>query len=167
MNENGFTIRAATSQDADALLVLIVALNDHLEEGEMAPLDAQTLTRDLLHAGSGYRVAVAERAGALIGFVLWHETWDSAHAGKGLYIAELYVAEAARRQGVARALVAEVAAEARARNYAFVWWLSEAWDTQAQAFYVALGAKHDPLVGHALDADALASLAGEGPRSER
>lgn len=167
MNKNGITIRPATSHDADALLALIVALNEHLEAGEMAPLDAPTLTRDLLHAGSGCQVAVAERAGALIGFVLWHETWDSAHGGKGLYLVELYVVEAARRQGVARALVAEVAAEARARNYAFVWWLSEAWDTQAQAFYAALGAQHDPLVGHALDADALASLAGERPRSER
>ena len=79
-------------------------------------------------------------------------------------MADLYVVKQARRQGVARALVAAVASLARARQLKFLWWVSETWDKNAQGFYAKLGASHNPFVSHAVSFDDFARLADEGDK---
>ncbi len=161
MSARAFTIRPADKDDADALADLMRALHAHLKE-PTEHISPQALLRDVFAEASAFTVLVAERGSEFIGYALFHETYESIYAQRGAYMADLYVAESARRQGVARALVAGVAAAAKARDLKFMWWVSEAWDENAQGFYASLGATHDPFIAHALSFDAFEKLVQEG-----
>lgn len=163
MGNRDFKIRAARHEDADALAALMRALHAHLKE-PTEHISAEALLRDVLCKGSIYRLPVAEQAGRLVGYALTHESYESIYAQRGVYMADLFVAEEARRQGIARALVAHVAQEARARGLRFIWWVSEAWDERAQTFYASLGANHDEMIAHGLSFKAFEALADEGEK---
>lgn len=139
------------------------ALHVHLKEPAQH-ITADKLIRDVLCEESVHSVLVAERASRLIGYVLFHESYESIYAQRGVYMADLFVAEEARRQGVGRALVAAVAGSARTRDLRFIWWVSEAWDEDAQGFYASLGASHDPMISHSLSTDSFNALAEEGEK---
>ncbi|MGE0724447.1 MAG: N-acetyltransferase family protein, partial [Alphaproteobacteria bacterium] len=103
---------------------------------------------------------VAERDGRLVGFAFWHDGYELAHAARGVYMTDLYVAPAARRDGVGEALMAAVARAAKRRGRSFLWWVSKPWNKRAHAFYRAVGAQyHEPLVGHAIVYGAFEALA--------
>ncbi|MDA7948831.1 MAG: GNAT family N-acetyltransferase [Hyphomicrobiaceae bacterium] len=165
MNARDFSIREAERDDAETLAELMRALHAHLKE-PTEHISADALRRDIFTADSVHTVLVAERAGELIGYALFHETYESIYAQRGAYMADLYVAETARRQGVARALVAAVASAARARRLRFLWWVSESWDENAQRFYAALGASHEPYVAHAVSFETFDALAEEGDKRD-
>ncbi len=161
MGLDDIDIRRAHPRDAGALAELMRALHVHLKEPE-EHISPEKLSRDVLHAASAHSVLVAEQGGRLMGYALFHETYESISTQRGVYMADLFVAKHARRQGLGRALVAAVAHSARARDLKFVWWVSEAWDEQAQAFYAALGASHDPMIAHAVSFEDFEALADEG-----
>ncbi len=161
MSTQDFHIRAVKGGDAEALVQLMRALHGHLKEPTQH-ISAEKLASDVLCEGSAFDVLVVERAGRLVGYALYHETYESIYANRGVYLADLFVVEEARRLGLGRALVAAVASAARARDLKFLWWVSEVWDEQAQGFYAALGASHDPMVAHSLSFDAFEAMADEG-----
>ncbi len=161
MSMHDFHIRESRGSDAGALAELMRGLHGHLKE-PMQHISAEKLVCDVLCEGSAFDVLVAERAGRLIGYALFHETYESIYANRGVYLADLFVVEEARREGLGRALVAAVAHRARARGLRFMWWVSEAWDEDAQGFYAALGASHDPMVAHSLSVDVFEALADKG-----
>jgi GNAT superfamily N-acetyltransferase len=161
MSNGDFEIRAGHGGDAGALVELMRALHLHLKEPAQH-ISAEKLGRDVLCEGSAFDVLVAERAGKLMGYALFHETYESIYAHRGVYLADLFVVEEARREGLGRALVAGVAHGARARDLKFLWWVSEAWDEDAQGFYAALGASFDPMIAHSLSFEGFEALADEG-----
>lgn len=60
--------------------------------------------------------------------------------------------------------MAAVAREAKARGKSFVWWASKPWNSEAQAFYRALGATDEPVLAHVVSDRALEALAaGSSP----
>lgn len=167
MTAPGFSIRQAERGDAAPLAELMRALHAHLKE-PTEHISADALRRDMFVDGSVYTVLVAEQEGDLIGYALFHESYETVYAQRGAYMADLFVAERARRQGVARALVAAVASVMRARKLRFLWWVSESWDKEAQAFYASLGASHETYVAHAVTFKDFQRLADEGDkRAER
>lgn len=88
----------------------------------------------LLMAGEPVRGLGARIDGALAGIAhhMFHpHTW----LGESCYLQDLFTAEAARGQGVARALIDAVAAEARARGAAKFYWLTRDTNAQARALY--------------------------------
>lgn len=161
MNQQAHSIRPATPADAESLAVLVQALNEHLNE-EANKITPEILKTDVLVEGSLHDVFVAEGAdGALVGYALYHESFDSAEAARGLYMADLFVSEAARGQGLGRALVASVAGEAKRRGLRYVWWLSEDDDANAHGFYGSLGASQERFAAHALTEETFQKLAAE------
>ena len=60
---------------------------------------------------------------------------------------EARIARAFRRS---LALIAAVASGTRARGGRFIWWVSKAWNVDAQQAYARLGAFSEPVVAHAL-----------------
>jgi aminoglycoside 6'-N-acetyltransferase I len=102
------TLRPATTDDRAVLLDLAVAF--YAEDGFATPrpaLDANL--RVLLDSPGRARVAVAEVDGQVVGFGITTTTFGFEN-GLIAELEDLYVAPAARRQGLARALIEDSAA---------------------------------------------------------
>jgi GNAT superfamily N-acetyltransferase len=152
-------IRRAVPADAAAILPLVAAINAGAEARALAP---QTLARAYLDPAAAGLMLVAETPdGALVGFVTADPPFDTAWASPGLLIGDLYVAPAFRRRGVARALMAHLAAAAKARGACFLSWDVDPEDTEAMEFYRVIGATSQPVIGHDLAFAAMDALAAE------
>ena len=86
-------------------------------------------------------LVIAERDGACLGFatyVLHRSTWA---ATCYCYLEDLFVAPAARGQGIATALIAAVTQAAQAAQAERLYWVTEAENTTAQKLYDRLATR--------------------------
>jgi ribosomal protein S18 acetylase RimI-like enzyme len=88
------------------------------------------------HASSG---AGGEMAG-LVHYILHPVT---GHIEPACYMQDLYIAPAFRRRGIARGLVAHLAAEGARRKWARLYWLAENGNAEARALYRNIGVRLD------------------------
>lgn len=79
----------------------------------------------------------------LLGFVHFHEQWQTWRVGGVIYLEDLMVAPEARRQGIARRLVAQVFAFARQQACERVFWKTHADNHAARALYRQLAQETD------------------------
>ena len=153
-------IRRGTAEDCAAIAGLARELNLH--EGEpVAHFTVEAVRRDGYGSEPQFAVLLAELDGVVVGYALFHDSYDTGHAGRGVYLCDLHVTAAARRKGAGRALVAAVAREAQARGRSFVWWTAMPWNADAHAFYRSLGAKEEAMLAYALTVEALDKLSAE------
>ncbi len=158
------TVRPAVAEDAPAITALSLELNTHQGDPiEHFTLDA--VLRDGFDADPQFHVLLAELDGTPVGYALLTTAYETSFAARGLYLVDILVTASARQHGVGRALMAASAAEAKRRGTTFLWWVSKAWNTDAQAFYRALGAIEEPVVAHALVTERFEELAAEGERA--
>jgi GNAT superfamily N-acetyltransferase len=142
------TIRPARAEDAESLAALVRELNGH--QGDPTDRsDPATIRRDGFGDPRRFEAVIAEVEGRSIGYALFLPAFESGYALAGLYVADLYVAPAHRRRGVGRALMAALAAEARARGLGFLWWVSRTWNHDAHAFFRQVAAVEEPVVAFA------------------
>lgn len=132
-------IRQAVAADAAPIAALLRELN---EEPGLRPdrITPERVAHDLI-GDPRVLVLLAELAGEPVGVATAHPSYDSGHSRWGMFLNDLYVAPGARRRGIARALVAAVAAEARRQGGEFLWWNADAGDELALAFHRRLGAE--------------------------
>lgn len=138
-------VRPFEAVDAEAVSAMVAALNR--EEGQnpdTAP-DAAGLRAAFLGADPTGFLLVAEVEAAPVGYATGHATYETEFAARGFYMGDLYVAREHRRRGVGRALVAGMAAGARARGARFLWWTALPGNAAAHGFYRALGCRDEPL----------------------
>jgi GNAT superfamily N-acetyltransferase len=106
-------IRPAGHQDVDLVVELIEELNAH--QGEpTGQVTAEAVRRDGFGAAPEFQVLLAEVDGTTAGYALFQPSWSTEVGERGLYLYDLYVRETARGRGVGRALLAAVAARAKA-----------------------------------------------------
>jgi GNAT superfamily N-acetyltransferase len=108
-------IRPALPSDRAAIHDLLAA---QLVEHQL-PAEAARIARGLdaaFRPGSPAWLFVAEREGQPVGVLLANQIVSVEKGGETLWIEELYVTPAARRKGVARAILEHVANEARRRG---------------------------------------------------
>ena len=130
-------IRPAGPDDADRL----AALAEEFHEAHGDPtgfLSAEAIRRDGFGATPEFAVRLAEDAGGLLGYALFYDAYEPSYAARGVYMADLYVRPSARRLGIGRRLIAAVAADARSRGRSYVWWVAQARNASAHAFYRTL-----------------------------
>jgi GNAT superfamily N-acetyltransferase len=152
-------IRAATPADADAVAALINAINS-LDGPLTHVMTAAIIRRDLLGDQPKAILRVAEHDGAVAGFATTTLVYDAARAAWAMLLLDLYVAPHARRRGLARALMANIAAEARRRDCGCLWWGLDAGDDEALLFYRAIGARSEGMFsGEIIEGAALDALA--------
>jgi len=131
------TIRIAAVADAEALAAL--AEEFHAAHGDpTGHLTPEAIRRDGFGADPEFQVLVAEARVGLVGYALFYDAYEPSYAARGVYMADLYVRPSARRRGVGRRLIAAVAGHARAHGRRYVWWVAQAANTRAQAFYRTL-----------------------------
>ncbi len=155
--QNELIIRSPKLSDKDSILGLVTELNHH--QGD--PTDLFTIDHvihDVFGDDRVFDTFVAELNTTIVGYVFFHAAYESGYAERGLFISDLYVTEASRRKGVARALIKAVGREAKSRGYTFLWWASKPWNTDAQEFYNEIGANSEPIIAHALTHDVFDKL---------
>ena len=133
-------VRPATRADIPVLVEFNAAM---AWETERKQLDLARLARGIegpfAQPGRG-RYYVAELDGAVVGSLLVTYEWSDWRDGDWWWIQSVYVAEAARRRGVFRALYAEVQRQARATPGVVGLRLYVEWENErAQETYRALG----------------------------
>jgi ribosomal protein S18 acetylase RimI-like enzyme len=133
-----FHIRRATPDDISALMEMKNQMA--IADGAVGLFDATVA--DWLRGGFGpsaqWVAIVAECAGAVTGMAIFNEQNFAGWATPPIYVQDLYVMPEYRRRGIARALLAEVATEAQARNSRLIY-LNVHEDNAARRLYDELG----------------------------
>lgn len=151
-------VRRARPADSTRIAELAALFGEY--QREECKLDAEKIVRDGFGRKRAFWCHVAELNGSVVGYALVTPWYEPAAAARGLYVADLFVCEHARRQGVGRELLRTVCIEALERRCVFVGWLSKDWNELAHEFYRGTGAVHDPVVAHALFGEALTVFLG-------
>jgi len=103
---------------------------------------------------------VATWNGELAGTAIWQRSFSSFRGRETMYLEDLSVLPAFRKQGIGKALLREVAKVAVAGNVAGIAWLVMDWNDKARGLYEKIGAEIEP--GHSfcrLHGEALKALA--------
>lgn len=156
-------IRHAVAADAKAVLQLVRALAE--TQGTPTDLmDVDIVTQEMLSPQAAMTVLLAERDGEPLGYAALLPTFDTSFASKGFYVADLYVSDAARGSGVARALLAAAASLAQTLPGAggrHLWLVRQPENRDGAAFYAKVADIEDPVVAHAITGDAFTALASQ------
>jgi GNAT superfamily N-acetyltransferase len=152
-------IRDATEADVGTLLGLVKALASY----EKKPDAVKATEADLLRDGFGperrFEARLAFIAGRPAGFALFLPDYSTWEGRPGLFLEDLFVAEWARRRGVGRALLADLAAIVVARGWGRLNLNVLSWNP-AREFYHALGFEHmDEWLPYRIEGEALRRLA--------
>jgi GNAT superfamily N-acetyltransferase len=102
---------------------------------EIAPEVTQLTWQRFLDPREPMHAAVADDGGALIGLVHYIEHRSCWTRGDYCYLQDLYADAGRRGQGVGRALIEHVYAQAAASGASRVWWLTHASNAQAMQLY--------------------------------
>jgi GNAT superfamily N-acetyltransferase len=135
---DGIALRTATAADC---LLLAHFLGSMLAEIglEQALEAAARFSADGFGPDPAFTAVIAEHAGVPAGYALFWPTYDTEWATRGGWLSDLYMLPQARRHGIARRLMAEVAARTAAQGGRYLIWLVHAENTRARAFYRTLG----------------------------
>lgn len=157
------TIRPAMRADLPLILELIRALAEYERLAHACVATEARLEATLFGPRPDAEVLIAEAAGEPAGFALFFHNYSTFLAQRGLYLEDLFVRPAHRGRGVGRALLAELARLAIARDCGRFEWSVLDWNAPAIGFYRALGAEPlDDWTTFRLTGDALRRLADAG-----
>ena len=88
-----------------------------------------------------FDLLVAETGTRVVGYALFFETYSTFRAAPSLFLEDLFVHPDARRHGIGRAMMRELARVAVGRGCERFEWTVLDWNEGAQKFYVELGAR--------------------------
>jgi GNAT superfamily N-acetyltransferase len=128
------TVRPARPDDAERIAGMARALS--LADGGLpSRFSADAFARDGFGENAAFAAVVAEIAGEIAGYAIYYPGYDTDSATRGIYLADLYVEEARRRQGVGRELLAGLAAQARSEGARWMFWSVLKRNRGARRFY--------------------------------
>jgi GNAT superfamily N-acetyltransferase len=135
-------IRPAEPADVPELLAMVRELADFEELAHLVQCTEDDLNRVLFGPEATVHdlVAVADD-GSLAGHAMWFRTFSTFLGKTGIWLEDLYVRPAHRRQGLAGALLADL----RSRTEGRVEWEVLEWNAGAIDFYQGIGAR--PMAG--------------------
>jgi GNAT superfamily N-acetyltransferase len=135
-------IRPATADDLTELLAMVGELAAFESLSDQCICTEDDLRRVLFgpEAHVNDTVAVADD-GSVVGHALWFRTFSTFLGRSGIWLEDLYIRPAHRRQGHAGALMADL----RSRTLGRLEWEVLEWNEEAIDFYQRLGAR--PMAG--------------------
>jgi len=162
---SGFDIRPAGRTDLPTVHAMIRALAEYEKLGHLCVTTEADLETALFGPRPAAEVLIAWKDGESAAFALFFHNFSTFLGRPGLWLEDLFVHPAYRRQGCARALLRSLAGIARERGCGRFEWAVLDWNTPAIRFYESLGATILPdwriarVVGPGLD-----TLAGNPDR---
>jgi GNAT superfamily N-acetyltransferase len=137
-------IRHCEPADAKAVGALALEFQSYLrslgDQTEFAWGAAEFL-RDGFGDHPAFEGLVAEVDSGIVGYLLYDFGYDTDRGQRLLYVIDLYVAEACRRQGIGRALMDRAVQMGRARGAELLLWPVYEPNKLAVRFYEKLGAR--------------------------
>lgn len=155
----GIAIRQATRADMPLIAGLIRGLAEYEGLSHAVRMEDERLEQHLFGERPMAEVLIGECHGEPKGFALFFHNFSTFEGRPGIWLEDLFVVPDARRSGLGRALLTEVARIAVERDCGRLEWSVLDWNMMAIQFYRALGAR--PLTDWTtmrIDADALAQL---------
>jgi len=145
------TIERVTAADLDDLLPLMRGYCDFYE---VDPSDEalQALSRALLAdpESEGVQLIARDDAGRAVGFATVYWTWQTLSASRLAVMNDLFVGAEARGTGLADALIAACADEARRKGATALGWQTAKDNHRAQKVYDRVGAERSEWVDYSL-----------------
>jgi GNAT superfamily N-acetyltransferase len=155
------TYRPAVAADAATILGFVRELADYEKLTHAAVATEDMIARGLFGPRPYAEALIAEIDRAPVGFALYFHTFSTFVGRPGLYLEDIYVRPAHRRQGIGLGLLRELAKIALSRNCGRLEWAVLDWNEPAIRFYRdKLGARAmDDWTTQRLDRDAIVALA--------
>ena len=156
------SIRSATPADLPLIAELISALAAYERLADQVRFDEAALGDKLFGPRPYAEVLIGEAERKPMGFALFFHNFSTFEGRPGIYLEDLFVRPEARGAGLGKALLAELARIAVARDCARLEWAVLDWNEPAIEFYGSLGARPmDEWTVMRVDGPALAALADE------
>ncbi|HEX7490533.1 MAG TPA: GNAT family N-acetyltransferase [Candidatus Limnocylindrales bacterium] len=155
------TLRPAVPSDASLIVEYIRELATFEHEPEAAVATEADIVRHTFSEHPLVKVTMAEWDGHPAGFALWLLNFSTWEGRPGIYLEDLFVRPAFRRNGIGRALLKHLAATAAENGWTrFVWQVLD-WNAPAIEFYEAQGARlMRSWITCRVEGDAIRRLAG-------
>lgn len=133
-------IEFAKPGDEGGIAKLIAALAKY-EKAPKANLSTEATVREQLFGPNPAAEVLMARSGdQVVGFALFFPTFSTWLCRPGMYLEDLFVMPAFRKQGVAKALLQRLAEICGERQYGRLEWSCLEWNELAKGFYRRLGA---------------------------
>jgi GNAT superfamily N-acetyltransferase len=137
---SAFAIRPARRTDLPAVHAMIRALAEYEKLTHLCVTNEADLETALFGPRPAAEVLIACKGGESAAFALFFHNYSTFLGRPGLWLEDLFVQPAYRRQGCARALLQTLASIARERGCGRFEWAVLDWNTPAIRFYESLGA---------------------------
>lgn len=136
---SAFSIRPAVPGDEVTIELLLRAFAGYVDRLFDYTTTPAIVARDLFGASPRAFAALAFDGEAPVGVAIWYFTYASFSARRGMFIEDIFVLPAYRRQGLGKAFWAYMAGEALREGTTRMEWLVLDWNEKAKAFYQSLG----------------------------
>jgi GNAT superfamily N-acetyltransferase len=146
-----FDVRPVSDAEFETLLPLIAAYQRFYEVEDIDTERNRAFFRRFVVPGDGGIMLGAWRSGELLGYACLYWTFTSLIPATTALMNDLYVEEAARGQGVGRALIEASVEIARERGAAQLAWVTAPDNATAQRLYDSTGASREDSVEYILD----------------
>jgi GNAT superfamily N-acetyltransferase len=153
-------IRKATAEDAASILGLIRELAIYEKAEHEVRCSLAEIQQSLFAADARASALVVEAEQAIVAYAVYFYNYSTWLGKPGIYLEDLYVQPAYRKQGIARSLLKRIANIALEENCGRFEWAVLDWNTPAISFYESLGAKaQDEWTIYRLSGDSLRDFA--------
>ena len=133
-NLSSITVRHATSGDVSEVVKLARSLS--IADGQQpSRLTKTAYLRDGFGKNPAFSALVAEVDHKVTGYTLYFEGYDTGRAARGVYLSDLYVDQAWRRQGIGRALMQATANACKEMGGEWMFWSVLKGNKSARKFY--------------------------------
>ncbi len=128
------TVRPATSGDVSEVVKLARSLS--IADGQQpSRLTKTAYLRDGFGENPAVLAMVAEVGHKVVGYTLYFQGYDTGRAERGVYLSDLYVDKAFRRQGIGRALMQATANACKEMGGEWMFWSVLKGNKSARKFY--------------------------------
>lgn len=156
------TIRPATRRDASLIFALVTEIAAYERLSHEVEASEEGIAAALFGAQPRVFCDIPEWDGEPAGFALWFYNFSTFRGRHGIYLEDLFVRPAFRRNGIATALFRRLARRCREEDLARLEWAVLNWNEPALRLYATLGATPmDEWTTERLTGEALARLGAD------